>query len=791
MSSAAMATVATALIPFSANAEPQSTSRSSMLEEITVTAAKRDQSLSDVGMSITALTGDTMRLRGVNSPADLNRVVPGLTVQPTPLASPVYTLRGVGFYETTLSASPTVAVYLDETVIPFSAQTRGVAFDVQRVEVLKGPQGTLFGANTTGGAINFIANRPTDEFEAGIDGTFGRFATTDVTGFVSGPVADNLNVRVAARALVGDDWQRSHTRDAELGDREQFNGRLIADWTPHERLNIVFTATGWADKSDTQAAQFLTGSCREGVTFGPCDPANPWQQNYENYPQPPKGNRWADWPGPGSGARNADVLGGPLKRDDWFYMLSLRGDYEITDSITFTSITAWSEYRTDARQDFDGTIFAAADIWSQGDIETISQELRLSGATDRLVWIVGANYDKSKTMDETQYGISEQGGYPFFTDPVQMVTTGSYAWADQTIENVAGFANVEYEFIDNLTVLGGIRYTETERKFEGCTGDRGDGGGYAEFWNRIFGGLGMLPGQCGVFTANFPEIYGDDFIVDRLKEDNVSWTLGLNYSMPGGALLYGRVAKGYKAGSFPNVQSANYTQYAPVKQESLLAYELGVKAPFFDNRANIAAAVFYYDYSDKQLKGRAPDPVFRDLDALVQIPKSKVEGAEIELNARPLDGLTLFAGATYIRSRIKEYRAVQTFGGAELDFAGQAFPYSPKWTVVGDIQYDFPVSNAFYGFVGGSITYNSKTSAVLRNRDTATLERDSLFDIDAYALIDLRAGIASEDDSWRVYAWGRNITNKYYWTNVLDNVSSIVRYTGMPATYGIGASYNF
>src|SRR5690606_10303148 len=126
------------------------------LEEITVTAAKRDQSLSDVGMSITALTGDTMRLRGVNSPADLNRVVPGLTVQPTPLASPVYTLRGVGFYETTLSASPTVAVYLDETVIPFSAQTRGVAFDVQRVEVLKGPQGTLFGANTTGGAINFI-----------------------------------------------------------------------------------------------------------------------------------------------------------------------------------------------------------------------------------------------------------------------------------------------------------------------------------------------------------------------------------------------------------------------------------------------------------------------------------------------------------------------------------------------------------------------------------------------------------------------------------------------------------
>jgi iron complex outermembrane receptor protein len=792
---AAAAIAVSVFAPGVAAAETASGSGSASLEEIIVTAAKREQSLSDVGMSITAVTGDALRLRGINSPTDLNMIVPGLTVQATPLASPVYTLRGVGFYEVTLSASPTTAVYLDETVVPFSAETRGITFDMQRVEVLKGPQGTLFGANTTGGAINFIANKPTDKFEAGVDGTFGRFMTTDVTAFVSGPVSDTLKVRVAGRALIGDAWQKSYTRDDKLGDKKQFNGRLIADWAPNDALNLVFTATGWTDKGETQAAQYLSGSCRPGITFGACSLSNPWQQAYQNYPQSPKNSRSADWNGPGTTARNDDILGGRPERDDWFYMLSLRGDYKISDAVTLTSITAYSKYRTDARQDFDGTNRAAADIWSEGRIETISQELRLSGSTDRLNWIVGGNYDKSKTQDSTQYGISEQGGYPFFSDPVQMVSTGSYAYADQDIKNIAAFANVEYKLTDNFTALAGVRYTDTERKFDGCTGDRGDGGGYAEFWTRIFSGFipgfQSLPGECTVFKANFPEMFRDENIIDTLKEDNLSWTLGLNFNTDAGTLFYGRVSKGYKAGSFPNVQAASLSQYAPVKQESLLAYEVGVKAPFLDNRVNVAAAIFYYDYNDKQLKGRAPDPVFRDLDALVQIPKSKVEGAEIEITARPVAGLNLFAGATYVRSRIKDYLAVQTFGGAELDFAGQAFPYSPKLTIIGDAQYDFPLTGTLDGFVGASITYNSKTSAVLRNRNTATITKDELFDIDAYALLDVRAGVAAQDGRWKAYVWGKNITNKYYWTNVLDNVSTIVRYTGMPATFGVGASYRF
>ncbi len=765
-------------------AAPAAAADTNDVGEIIVTANKRSQSLSDVGMSITALTGNTLADRRVTSPMDLGQVVPGLTVQPTPLASPVYTLRGVGFYETTLSASPTVAVYVDEVVIPFSAETRGVAFDVQRVEVLKGPQGTLFGANTTGGAINYIANKPTDEFGGGLDVSFARFNTAELNGFINIPVSETLKLRFAGRLVHGGSWQKSYTRDDKIGRQRQFSGRFIADWDATERLKIVLTATGWTDKGDTQQAQYLSGSCRPGVVTGACDPANRWQQNYQNYPTAPKSNRAADW-GP-------TIYGKRPARDDWFWLASVRGDYELTDELTFTSISAYSKFKTNGRQDFDGTSFIGADIWSQGRIKTFSQEIRLSGKTDRLNWIVGANYDKSTTFDSTLYGISEQGGYPFYTDPGPQMETGSQAIASQKVRNAAVFANAEFEVVDRLTVIGGIRYTKTKRSFNGCSVDPGDNN-FSPFWNRIFAfaNLNLGAGDCFVFTPNFPEVYRDERIVDTLNEDNISWNVGANYKTEGGTLFYGRVSRGYKAGSYPNVQAASYSQYLPVKQESLLAYEVGVKAPFLDRRANVSAAVFYYDYSDKQLKGRAPDPVFRDLDALVQIPKSEVKGAEIELNLRPVDGLTLFGGATYIKSRIKDYTAVVTFGGAPLDFSGQAFPYSPKLTMIGDIQYEFPIGSALSAYVGASATYNSRTSAVLRNRTTATITRDSLFDVNAYTTIDARAGISSADKTWTVYAFGRNLTDKYYWTNVLDNVSSIVRYTGRPRTYGIGARYAF
>src|SRR5712672_1122550 len=202
------------------------------LEEVVVTAEKRSERARDVPMSITAVTAEQLEKQGVVAVSDLTKLVPGFTYQPSDYGTPVYTIRGVGQKDVAIAVSPTVSVYVDQVPIPYSAETLGAAFDLERLEVLKGPQGTLFGQNSTGGAMNFIAAKPTNHLDAGADVTYGRFNEADAQGFLSGPLSDTVSVRVALRTEQRDAWQTSETRSASLGVRNFSTGRLLLDWKP-------------------------------------------------------------------------------------------------------------------------------------------------------------------------------------------------------------------------------------------------------------------------------------------------------------------------------------------------------------------------------------------------------------------------------------------------------------------------------------------------------------------------------------------------------------------------------
>ena len=178
------------------------------LQEIVVTAQKRAENINDVGMSITAVTGDQLVEKGVTNVSDLTRIEPSLQFSQTAYGTPVYTIRGIGYFEESLSASSAVAVYQDEVAYPFPVMSKGVLLDPERVEILKGPQGTLFGQNATAGAINFIAAKPTDTFTAGFDDTYGRFNDNRLSGFVSGPLTPTLNARLSASIEEGGAWQK-------------------------------------------------------------------------------------------------------------------------------------------------------------------------------------------------------------------------------------------------------------------------------------------------------------------------------------------------------------------------------------------------------------------------------------------------------------------------------------------------------------------------------------------------------------------------------------------------------
>ena len=350
------------------------------VSEVVVTAQKRSENINRVGMSITAATAETLNKLGVMDARDLSKVVPGFTFTESSLNTPVYTIRGVGYYETSLAATPAVTVYVDQIPLTYPQMTRNAAFDLERVEVLKGPQGTLFGQNSTGGAVNYIAAKPTDTPHAGVTLTGGRFAEFDASGYASGPIAPNLTGRIAVSHEQRDDWQYSYTRPGDTRGQEDITqGRILLDWKPVERLSFELNVNGWVDRSDSQAAQLVAHT----PNFFP-EPA------FAAYPLAPANARAADWTPSLS-----------KQRHDQFYQGSLRTDYSLTDRIKLTSLTSYSDLREDAPTDGDGTSLSLDDAVIVGRIKSFNQELRVQGDMGHTRWVVGADYSHD-TIDERQ-----------------------------------------------------------------------------------------------------------------------------------------------------------------------------------------------------------------------------------------------------------------------------------------------------------------------------------------------------------------------------------------------------
>lgn len=775
--------------PVSAAPPPTSEATQSGIEDIVVTAQKRAQSINNVGMSIAAISGDALIERGVSTAADLVKTVPGFAYAETALGVPIYTLRGVGFVDQSLSAGPTVSVYVDEVPLPYSFMTKGSIFDLERVEVLKGPQGTLYGQNSTGGAFNYIAAKPTNEFSAGVDAEYGRFNTLDATGFVSGPLSSTLKGRLAVRTVQGGDWQKSYTRNDTLGRQEQWQGRALLDWEPTERLTVQINATGWIDKSDTIAPQVrkIDPQVPAGVISG-----------VANYPLPPDDPRAADW------TPDRDYA-----RDDWFWMTAGRINYELSDDLRLVSITAYQKFSTKAFYDNDGYTYLTGDRYGTGTVKTFNQELRLEGENGPIQWILGGNYSHHKVHQLFTYYLKDASnahgvfaglgpigpnGELGFIGPDGLDFATSNGLSDNTIKSYAVFGNAEWEIVPSLTLQGGIRYTKTNRDGRSCAVATDAAGAalslgtqqfYANIGTKTTPVMPVSPGDCTTLDENFNPAPS----FGRLREDNVSWRVGLNYKTPGATLLYANVSRGYKAGSIPAFSASTFTSNLPVKQESLLAYEVGFKAPLFEHTMQINGAAFYYDYSDKQIYVLLQDLVFGGIQQLVNIPKSRLQGAELELVWQPTRGLNISASGTYLDSKIKQYTGYNA-GGIFADYSGESFPYAAKWQLAGDAQYDFPISSSMEAYVGGAVNYHSRTTAAFGN-DLLIAGGKGNYDLNPYVLVDLRAGVKSPDGNWRVGLFGRNIFNKYYWTTVEKQQDAVIRYAGKPATYGIQLSTRF
>ena len=753
-----------------------------MLEEVIVTANKREESIEKVGLTIKVLGNEQIEQEQITSPLDLAAAVPGLSYSQTEAATPVYTLRGIGFYDTSLAAFPAVTVYVDQAPLPLPVETTLALFDLERVEVLKGPQGTVFGNNATGGAINYIAAKPTQDEHAGLSVSYGRFDTYQVDGFASGPLAQDFLARLAVHTTSGSGWQESATRPGDTnGAPETAAVRFLTDWKATDSLRVQTNLNAWRDRSQPAAAQFAV-YIPSFTDIIPSTLPKPFIPNVSSNP------RIADW----------TPASAPFA-DNRLWQATVRADYNVTAPITLTSISSYIDYRQHQRPEGDGLAEQRNDnIVDDGTIDNVFQELRLANNVDSTFrWMVGGNFEHD-LINENEI-IDYADGTAHYTPslPAHLGGTTPGGWgysagkSRQTQDTYAGFVSGEYT-VSQLTFKGGARYTANRRDSLNCSYtpiQDGNPSPNLSFFSELASALSGQPvhltnGDCITLGSNFlPHA-----VSGKLDENNVAWRLGIDWNALDTVLVYANAAKGFKAGSFPNGTAATDLGFSPVRQESVLTYEAGVKSQFLDHRLMINAAAFYSDYKDKQIKSKLFDPIFQYLLALVNVPRSQIQGAEFEVATHPFTGLTLGASAVFLDTELintlgPDGKFLISNANIQANFAGNPIPYAPKWTLSGNVNYTFPITGSVSGFVGGQALHRTKTNSSIGN--------EPVEEIPGYTTLDAQGGINWNNDRYRLMFWGKNITNELVVTNRNFSFDGVAQYVGMPVTYGVSLSMNF
>ena len=782
-------------------AQSNSSNDSSLLQEVIVTAQKREQSANDIGMSISAFRGEDLETMGLLDTTDLAGLVPGLTMAMSSSGTPIYTMRGVGFNTPNMSSTSPVGVYLDEVSYPYPVMSKGLTFDVERVEVLKGPQGTLYGRNTTGGLINYINNKPTDDFHSYAKLEMGEYESYGFEGMVNKPLTDSLNARIAVKTdRANEGWQKSVSRGDKLGEVDRSAVKLSLNWEPSDNLNMLFSMNWWEDNSDTQAGQ--------AINFNPEAPADYVVTGLPDAILVNPDSEDADWAG--ADTLSSDWSGSTstprpnnFAVDSDMLSLSNRIDWNINDSVTLTSISSYADMERNDFYDRDGTQFELVVFNDSGSIESFSQEIRLAGETDNLKYIAGLFYSQDEAKDRSDPWAGQTSILNYYralvsagaaaagapAEAVAEIAGGFREWnnyADIETESRAIFGQVEWAANDAVTLTLGVRYTEDESDFTGCSRDRGNGNLVA-LWNAFFG-TEIPAGNCvtNEFPADVDPAVGAfpqpvDVVQKSLDEDNWSGRLAVDWRLNDNSLVYASYSRGYKSGAVPSLSANVANQYAPATQEKLDAFEIGIKSSIQDN-LHVNLNAYHYQYEDKQVFGEIPDLIFTTLTRLVNVPESEVQGGELDITWAPTEQLVTQLNLSYMNTEITEYLGYNKF--AEVtDFAGSEFEYSPKLQANGLISYGFSLSEQLDAQVTLDISHSGKQQG--------DFEGDSAFKVDAYTLVGLNVGLLPNNQAWEANFWMRNLTDEYYWTSVQIQTDTTFRYAGMPRTWGASLKYNF
>lgn len=674
-------------------------------------------------MSVQAFSGDTLTKLNIRSASDLQSVVPSLNVSRGYQGVPIYTLRGIGFNTINLSATSTVGTYVDEVALAYPFMNSGPMFDRDRVEVLKGPQGTLYGRNTTAGLVNFITAKPKDELAASIAADVGNFQTFNSEGYVNVPIGEVSALRVAFRTEDSwSGWQQSQSRpDEKLGENHRYGARATFRTRPVDGMLLELGVNWWQNKSDSLAGQ--------AVSFTPnTDPANGTLFSNFNAPGLPayvaaNQDNWspgkADWAPYAQRAPNIGIgTGIDDKLAENSNYIGVRGlaQFDITSDISFVSLTGYNKVKRDATFDWSGAPYEILIQHAKGEVESLSQELRFQGKTGPAQWVVGGYYAHDTAIDTNQTLLGQNANVgavratilglnllnspfnsPGYTVTDMMQSFRTYRdTANFDVETMSAFASADWSLTHSLTLTTGVRYTRDTQDYTGCSRDlNGSMLPNVNLFNRalfyaVYGAFTapISTNQCNTFDTTTKQ-FGE--VKSRLDEDNVAWRAALGWEANSDMLFFASVSRGYKSGSTP-VNAANIaTQNRPAVQEELTAYEVGTKLALADRALRVNLAGFYYDYRNKQLSVYFADPIYTTLQRLDNIPKSRAYGLDGDISWAVTRAFSLNVAATWLKTEIKGFTGINA-AGKPTSFDGATFPLSPEFSAAATAMWDSPVS---------------------------------------------------------------------------------------------------
>lgn len=672
------------------------------LEEVVVTAERREASSQDVPIAITAIDGDQLSRQRIQEARDLATFVPNIRIEsPGGRGDPRVNLRGIGTQNFNPDAAQTFGFYQDEVYLNTSIILSEPYYDIERLEVLRGPQGTLYGKNTTGGALNIITRRPTQDFEGYGRLTYGRFNQVDVEGAVSGPIVDDvLTGRLAVTHLSRDGWVTNQYGGDKLKGYEDTAARVQFLLTPTDDLSVLLKGK-FRDLSNGVQVFHSVGTRPDGSdAFGAINPRTPWEIN----------SNVTDDPAQNFHSRGLQTN---INYDMGWAGLTVIGSYD--DGNYF-------QLYDDDGGPADGE---RSRYW--GDVEQTTFETRLASKSDqRLTWIVGYHYfdedlDSSITFvtldPTTPYGV--YGEY-----------CCSQSAFNQKITSHAVFGSSTFNFTDQFSATLGVRYTAERR-------------------HGVLNGRNYLPNPQAPYDSWLSALTASDFSQDesrRWTEPTGDFTLA--YKPTEHLNFYAKYARGFKGGGF-NSSATSAESATVVEPEIMDAYEVGMKSTWLSNRLRINAAAFYYDYKDLQFF-----QYVNNLALLSNATDGKFEGVEFEIEAVPIENLLLRASAGFVETSIGGFEA-RGVDGNIYPIEDNRFPGSPESTLQLFASYRIELGSV------GDLTLQTnwaRTGKIYGDAVQLTAPEYQIMVVEPYWRGDVSAAWTSDNGSYEVQGWMRNVT---------------------------------